>query len=485
MKIPQEVKEVVNQLQKDYDAYLVGGCVRDLILKKKPHDWDVTTNAKPEEIMKVFPRRAFLDNQFGTVTVLTKSQDPSLKEIEITPYRIEGEYKDQRHPESVRFTDRLEEDLSRRDFTINAMALSLQGRQPKFIDPFQGEKDLEKQLIRAVGDPVKRFAEDALRLMRGVRLATTLDFQIEPQTEKAIREKASLLANISQERIRDELMKIINSPRAMAGIEALRKLSLLHYIIPELEEGYQVSQNKHHIYDVYEHSLRALDYAAQQGFSSAVRLAALFHDIGKPRTKQGEGDEATFYNHEVVGAKMTRIIMTRLRFSRKMIEKVVTLVRYHLFYYNVDEVGEASVRRLVRRVGLENMPELIQLRLADRIGSGVPKAKPYKLRHLEYMIEKISQDPITVKNLKVSGKDVMDILKIQPGPKVGQILNILLDRVLNSPQDNQKTTLRKMIQDLGNLPEKDFLETAEKAKQSISQIVETKDILIKERHWVK
>ncbi len=485
MKIPQEVKEIIKQLQKHYEAYLVGGCVRDLILKKKPHDWDVTTNAKPEEIIAVFKNRAFLDNQFGTVTVLTKNEDPSLKEIEITPYRIEGEYKDQRHPSSVAFTTSLQEDLSRRDFTINAMALSFQNKEPVFIDPFQGKKDLQEKLIRAVGDPIQRFTEDALRLMRGVRLATTLDFQIEPQTEKAIQKKASLLANISQERIRDELMKIINSPRAMAGIEKLRKLSLLHYVVPELEEGYQVSQNKHHIYDVYEHSLRSLDYAAQQDFSPEVRLAALFHDIGKPRTKEGEGSEATFYNHEIVGAKITRAIMARLKFPRKTIEKVVTLVRYHLFYYNVDEVGESSVRRLVRRVGFENMPELIQLRMADRIGSGVPKAKPYKLRHLEYMVEKISQDPITVKTLKVSGKEVMAILKIQPGPKVGQILNILLDRVLTLPKDNKKSILQKMIRDLGKLPEKDFVAMAEKAKGSINQITETNDILIKEKHWVK
>ena len=486
MKIPREIKVIVNQLQKHrYDAYLVGGCVRDLILQKKPHDWDVATNAKPKEIMAVFKNHAFLDNQFGTVTVLTKSQDSSLKEVEITPYRLEGPYKDQRHPESVHFTNNLEKDLSRRDFTINAMALKIQGARPIIIDPFQGKKDLEKKLIRAVGNPAQRFSEDALRLMRAVRLATTLDFEIEPQTKKAIQEKASLLANISQERIRDEFVKIINSPRAMAGVEMLRQLSLLHYIIPELEEGYHVSQNKHHIYDVYEHSLRALDYAAQQGFSLAVRLAALFHDIGKPRTKQGEGPEATFYNHEVVGAQMTREIMTRLKFPRKMIEKVVLLVRYHLFYYNVGEVGETSVRRLVRRVGLENMPELIQLRMADRIGSGVPKAKPYKLRHLEYMVERISQDPISVKNLKVSGNDVMKILNIPPGPKVGQILNILLDRVLTSPQKNKKILLQKTIMALGKLPEKDFLREAEKAKKSISQIVETNDILIKEKHWVK
>ncbi len=486
MQIPQEIKSVVNQLKKHhFEVYLVGGCVRDLVLDKKPHDWDVTTNAQPKQMMDIFKDRAFLDNQFGTVTVLTKSREKSLKEVEITPYRIEGVYKDQRHPESVTFTDDLKKDLSRRDFTINAMALDIQEDQVALIDLFQGENDLRKKLIRAVGEAPQRFAEDALRLMRAVRLATTLDFQIEKKTQAAIKKNASLLAKISQERIRDELMKIIASPQAAQGIETLRQLSLLHYIVPELEEGYHVSQNKHHIYDVYEHVLRSLDYAVQQKFSLPVRLAALFHDIGKPRTKQGRGSEATFYNHEIVGAEMTRKITTRLKFSRKEAEKVIKLVRYHLFYYNVGEVGESSVRRLVRKVGREDMEELIQLRMADRIGSGVPKAKPYKLRHLEYMVEKVSQDPISVNKLQVSGHDIMKILQIQPGPKVGQVSAILLDRMLDNPQDNQPELLKEMIKKLGKLSDKKLEKESQQAKNNVNQIKETEDILIKEKHWVK
>jgi tRNA nucleotidyltransferase (CCA-adding enzyme) len=486
MKIPLIVKKTVQQLQaQSYEAYLVGGCVRDLLLGKEPHDWDIATNAQPKEIMAVFPKKAFLDNQFGTVTVRTSSSKPSLKEIEITPYRLEGPYKDQRHPDSVNFETDLKGDLSRRDFTINALALDIQKRKPLLIDLFEGEKDLERGIIRAVGDPAKRLAEDGLRLMRAVRLATTLNFKLEEKTQKALQEKAPLLANISPERIRDEFMKIINSSRASQGIEMLRQFSLLHYIIPELEEGYQVSQNKHHIYDVYEHLLRSLDYAVQKNFSPAVRLAALFHDVGKPRTKEGEGPDSTFYNHEVVGAKMTRKIMTRLKFPRREVEKVVLLVRYHLFYYNVGEVGESSVRRLVRKVGLENMKELLELRMADRIGSGVPKAKPYKLRHLAYMVDKVSKDPISVEKLKISGYDVMKILQIKPGPKVGQILNILLDQVLDDPKKNKPEILKKMAEELETLSSTELEKKSQQAKEKINQIQESENILMKEKHWVK
>jgi len=266
------------------------------------------------------------------------------------------------------------------------------------------------------------------------------------------------------------------SENASEGIELLRKLGLLKYIIPELEEGYGVSQNKHHIYECYEHSLRSLDYAAKQSFNKYVRLAALFHDIAKPRVKEGEGPEATFYGHEIVGAKVTAQILSRLRFSKKDIEKVVKLVRYHLFYYNVGEVSESSVRRLVCKVGPENMAELLQLRIADRIGSGVPKAEPYKLRHLKYVIERVSRDPISVKMLLVSGNDIMKILKIKPGPKVGQILDILLSYVLTDPSKNKKEFLEKETEKLGKLSEKELNKLAQEARKEREKI-ETKKSL--------
>jgi putative nucleotidyltransferase with HDIG domain len=274
------------------------------------------------------------------------------------------------------------------------------------------------------------------------------------------------------------------SERAAEGIEKMRQLGLLKYIIPELAEGYKVTQNKHHIYDCYQHYLRSLDYAAKKGFNMYVRLAALFHDIGKPRTKKGEGPDATFYGHEIVGAKMTAQILNRLRFSKKDIEKIVKLVRYHLFYYNPGEVGESSVRRLLRKVGPENIEELLQVRMADRIGSGVPKAEPYKLRHLRYMIEKVSRDPISVKMLKVDGNDVMEILKIKPGPKVGQILHILLEEVIDDPKKNEENFLKKEIERLGKLPDEELEKLAKKAKEKIEKIEQKRDEMTKRKYWV-
>jgi poly(A) polymerase/tRNA nucleotidyltransferase (CCA-adding enzyme) len=480
MKIPKEVKLILKKLKdKSYESYIVGGCVRDLLQNKKPEDWDVTTNAKPEEIQKIFPK-SFYENKFLTVTVQTRSKDPKLKEIEITTYRSEAKYTDKRHPDEIGFAKTIEEDLARRDFTINAIALT----EVKIIDPFNGQKDLKNKIIRAVGKPEDRFSEDALRMLRAIRLATVLDFTIEKETEEAIKKNSSQLKMISQERIRDELLKIIISKRAAQGIELLRTLGLLKYIIPEAEEGYGIEQNKHHIYECYEHNLRSLDYAVKANFSKYVRLTAFLHDIGKPRTKQGTGDDSTFYNHEIIGAKMTRQILERLKFSKKDIEKITKLVRYHLFYYNVDEVSESSVRRLVRQVGLDNMEELLQVRMADRIGSGVPKAEPYKLRHLKYIIEKVSRDPVSVKMLKVSGNDVMDTLKIKPGPKVGQVLDVLFGYVLNDPKKNKKEFLKNEIQKIGKLSEKELKTLAEKAKKEREEIEIKQDEMTKKKYWV-
>ncbi len=484
MIIPNEVKTILHKLRENnYKAYIVGGCVRDLLRKVEPEDWDVATNAKPEEIGKIF-LRSFADNKFGTVTVLTGSKDPKLKTIEITPYRIDEKYTDKRHPDKIRWAKTIEEDLARRDFTINAIAMEIQNSKLKIIDPFNGQKDLEAKIIRAVGNPEDRFNEDALRMIRAVRFATTLDFEIEEKTAKAIQKNSPWLQVISKERIRDELMKIIMTEKAASGIELLRQISLLKYIIPELEEGYQITQNKHHIYQCYEHYLRSLDYAAKKNFNKYVRLASFFHDIGKPRTKRGEGPDATFYGHEIVGARMIVQILNRLKFPKKEIEKITKLVRYHLFYYNVDEVSESSVRRLVRQVGPENMEELLQVRMADRTGSGVPKAEPYKLRHLRYLIEKVSRDPISVKMLKVNGQDVMRILNVLPCPKVGQVLDVLLGYVLEEPKKNQKEFLEKEIKKLGKLSEKELISLAQKAKKEREKLEMKRDEMTKKKYWV-
>src|SRR3989344_2330771 len=369
MTLPKEVKEIIKALNgAGFEAYAVGGCVRDFILEREPYDWDITTNAEPEKIQKIFKNSVY-ENQFGTVAVKTESENERLKIIEITTYRVEEKYTDKRHPDIVKFTAKIEDDLSRRDFTVNAIAYD--GK--KFIDPFNGQKDIEKKIIRAVGEPYKRFNEDALRLMRAIRFAVQLNFAIEEETAKAIKKNSNDIAAISKERIRVELIKTIMTTRPSFGFELLRQFGLLRRIMPELEEGWGVGQNKHHIYTVWEHNLLSLDWAANNNYKLENRIASLMHDIGKPQTKKGDGPDSTFYNHEVVGAKMTAKILERLKFPKKFIEKVMLLVRYHLFYYNVEEVTESSVRRLVKNVGPENVNDLLEVRIADRKGSGVPK----------------------------------------------------------------------------------------------------------------
>ena len=483
MQIPVEIKSIIGKLGKnEFEAFVVGGCVRDLLLGKTPEDWDITTSAKPEEIKKIFPK-SFYENKFLTVTVKAKSKDKDLEEVEITTYRLEAKYSDKRHPDEVRFAKTLEEDLARRDFTVNAMAMDGKG---KITDYFGGQEDLEAKIIKTVGKPEERFGEDALRMMRAVRFSVVLGdkWVIEKKTKEAVKKNSAWLKVISKERIREELMKIIMSNRAAEGVELLRDLGLLKYIIPELEEGYKVDQNKHHIYECYEHGLRSLDYAAKNNFNKYVRLAALLHDIGKPRSKRGQGEDATFYGHEVIGARMADQILVRLKFPKKDIEKIVRLVRYHLFYYNVDEVSENSVRRLVRQVGPENMEELLQVRIADRIGSGVPKAEPYKLRHLKYVIERVSRDPISVKMLKVSGNDVMKVLKITPGPKIGEILDVLLGYVLSDPEKNKKDFLEKEIGKLGKLSDRELDSLAKSARKERGEIETKKDEMTKKKYWV-
>ena len=497
MEIPEEIKSIIKKLKKNgFEAYIVGGCVRDFLREVEPEDWDVATDAKPDEIQRIFPKN-FYSNKFFTVTIQTGSENPKLKEIEITTYRSEAKYTDKRHPDEVKFAKTIEEDLARRDFTINAIALEIKNQKDhcshaakiknyEIIDLFGGQEDLEEQIIRAVGNPEERFSEDALRMIRAIRFAVTLsgNWQIEKKTAEAIKKNAHWIKMISKERVRDEFLKIAMAERAAAGIELLRKLGLLKYIIPELEEGYMVTQNKHHIYECYEHYLRSLGYAAKKNFNTYVRLAALFHDIGKPKVKRGEGPDATFYSHEIVGAKETCQILNRLKFPKKDIEKITKLVRYHLFYYNPEEVGANSVRRLVRQVGPENMEELLQVRMADRIGSGVPKAEPYKLRHLRYLAEKVSQDPISVKMLKVNGNDVMKILNVPPCPKVGQVLDVLLGFVLEDPKKNDREFLEGEIKKLGKLSEKELSSLTQKARKEREKLEMKRDEMTKKKYWV-
>lgn len=480
--IPAEVAKAAAELEKaGFSAYLVGGCVRDLILGRDPKDWDITTEAKPEEIQKIFPESVY-ENNFGTVGVKTESEDTKLKIIEITTFRVEGKYSDKRHPDEVRFAKTLEEDLSRRDFTVNALAMSPKG---DIVDPYGGQKDIKEKVIRTVGNPKARFDEDALRLMRAVRFSSELDFEIDFNTRRAIEEKAGLLEAIAKERIRDELVKVLACDRAAAGIILLEEVDLLRYIMPEVREGLGVGQNKHHIYTVFEHNVRALDYAAKKNYSMEVRMAALLHDVAKPKVKKGDGPDSTFYNHDLVGGRMAVQILDNLRFSKEFVEHVAHLVKYHLFYYNVGEVTDAGVRRFLNRVGPEYLDDLIKVREADRIGSGVPKAVPYKLRHLLFMIDKVRRDPISPKMLKVDGKTVMEEAGIPPSAKVGQILAVLLEEVLEDPSRNDKKKLVARVRELNELSEKKLSELASRGREKAEEFESGVEEGLKKRHYVK
>lgn len=416
--------------------------------------------------------------------------------IEITTYRTESVYSDKRHPDEVEFAETLEEDLSRRDFTVNAMALKQLTKEKKelkeflisdeyqIIDLFKGSLDIQNKLIRAVGDPKERFAEDALRMLRAVRFATSLGFEIEEKTKKAIQYKIKNLTFVSIERIRDEFEKIILSEHPGRGVELLIETGLMKFIIPEVLETIGVEQNHHHYYGkyntVYKHLVASLEKCPSKELE--VRLAAFLHDIGKPVVKRGVGEKATFYNHEYVGSKMVKNILERLKFTRKTIDKTTLLVKNHMFYYNVDEVGESGVRRVVKKVGIENIKDLIDVRIGDRLGSGVPKAVPYKLRHFQYMVEKVSKDPISVKQLKINGDILIKELKIEPGPQIGAILEVLLAKVIENPEINKKQQLLILAEKLRN---EDLGDLRRFAKNKIKQENKKEEKETKKKHWVK
>ena len=490
-KIPNYIIKILTDLEKSgFEAYLVGGCVRDFLRGKNPVDWDVTTSAKPEEILKIFPDAKY-ENDFGTVMLPIKylvenysDEMGNLGVVEITTYRIESKYSDKRHPDKVKFAKTLEEDLSRRDFTVNALALEIGKNNFNVVDLFDGQEDLKKKIIRAIGKADDRFNEDALRMMRAVRFSVQLNFTIEKNTFEAIKKNAKNLKFVSQERIRDELIKIILSDRPAEGINLLFETGLLKFIIPEIIEGYDVTQSRHHYHGpyntVYKHLLAALSKCPSKKME--VRLASLLHDIGKPQTKRGHGETATFHSHEYAGARITKKILERLRFSRETIDKVHLLVYNHMFYYNVDEVGESGVRRVVQKVGLENINDLIDVRIADRLGSGVPKAVPYKLRHFKFMVEKVSNDPISVKQLKLNGTDLMVKLKMKPGPKIGAILDILLAMVIDNPKQNTKIKLLELARDLNK---EDTSSLKKQAKKRIEAERQKDERLMKKKYWVE
>jgi poly(A) polymerase/tRNA nucleotidyltransferase (CCA-adding enzyme) len=484
--IPKEVSYVTETLQNaGFEGYLVGGCVRDILRGEKPKDWDITTNAKPEEIQNLF-EKSFYENEYGTVGVVNENiKDETLKVVEVTPFRIEGKYTDGRRPDEVHFSNKIEDDLKRRDFTVNAIAYDISKRQ--LIDLYKGQQDIKDKIIRTVGNPEERFAEDGLRILRAIRLATELSFMINKKTEDAIVKMASMLEKISKERIRDEFTKIIMSSNPKEGLILANKLGVLKYIIPELEEGIGIEQNGDHIYGVWEHNIRAVQHSADRDCPFHVRLSALLHDIAKPRTRRWskEKNDWTFYGHDVVGGRVSREILTRLKFPKDIVSLVSKLVRNHLFFSDVEKITLSAVRRIVRNVGPENVWDLMKVRACDRIGMGRPKETPYRLRKYEAMIEEAMRAPISVKMLKIDGTKIMEVTRETPGPKIGLILHALLEKVLDDPKRNTEKFLTKQSLELIKLPEEELKKLGEKGKEKKEE-KEAKEIgEIRKRHWVK
>lgn len=479
--IPKEVTAVSETLRKaGFESYLVGGCVRDLLIGRKPKDWDITTNAKPDEIQALFPD-SFYENDFGTVGVPCETEDPTLRIIEVTTYRTETGYSDKRRPDSIAFGDSLEEDLARRDFTINAIALN--DSKGHLIDPYKGQKDIENKVLRAVGDPETRFEEDALRVMRAVRLVAELNFAFDEATAAAIQAKASNLSHISKERIRDEFIRILNSDQPMMAIALSQQLGLLEYIAPELTRGIGVEQNQAHSYDVFGHLLRSLQHAADKGWDFDTRLAALFHDVSKPEVRRwsDEKKDWTFHGHEVVGSRATRKALEDLKFPRETIERVSKLVRWHMFFSDPDQITLSAVRRMIVNVGEENISDLLNLRICDRIGTGRPKEQPFRFRKYKAMVDQALRDPISVGMLKTDGTRIMSEFHVQPGPKIGWTLNALLEEVLEKPENNTEEYLDRRTSELLELPEDELRELGDsgKKKREDAEEAEIQKILLK------
>ncbi|MGA3291800.1 MAG: HD domain-containing protein [Candidatus Microgenomates bacterium] len=436
VQLPKSVKDILEKFDKaGYEIYIVGGAVRDIIMGRITNDWDFTTNATPEEILKVVPGGLY-NNQFGTV--FTDNPDDPERPHEITTFRTEEGYEDFRHPTKIVWGKSLEEDLARRDFTINSLALD---KNLKIIDLYKGQEDIKNKLIRAVGDPNERFSEDALRMMRAVRIAAELGFTIENKTFEAIKKNAPLINKIAKERVKDELFKLFASPNPYEGMVLFRNSGLMQEILPEMEKCFGVEQKspgRHHIYDVGNHLLMSLKFCKSP--DPVTRFATLVHDIGKPQTyKKLSTGTITFYNHEMVSTKIAENIADRLRFSNKEKDKFIKLIRWHQF--TVDEhQTDSAIRRILRNVGLENMDDMLALRVADRLGGGARETS-WRLEEFKKRLIEVQKEPFTVRDLKIDGNDVMKELNLKPGPEVGKILNDLFEKVVNKEIENNKEDL--------------------------------------------
>lgn len=427
-------------------AYVVGGSVRDSMLGREPLDWDLTTDARPDRLLAIFPGAVY-ENKFGTVAVREGGD-----QHEVTTFRTDHDYADFRRPHRVEFGDDVELDLARRDFTVNAIAWGAPApggpdgaaagteppartAKPALVDPFEGVADAGARRLRAVGEPGARFREDALRMVRAARLAAVLEFQIDPPTFAAIRDNAALASHVSGERVAAELEKLLDASRPSIGLRLLADSGLLEVVLPELAAQRGVAQNKIEGEDLFDHTLRAVDAAPAD--RPVVRLAALVHDVGKPATI----DEGPFRGHEVVGADMAQAVLDRFHMPRAVIERVVLLVRNHMFTYE-PEWGDSGVRRFIQRVGTDAIDDLFALREADNVGSGMP-VDAHDLGHLRARVEaEIAASVVLDRSrLAIHGDDLIADLGLSAGPRLGRILDKLLDRVIADPKLNDRATL--------------------------------------------
>ena len=493
-QIPEKVSRVTDILKNaNYEAFLVGGCVRDLVMGKSPKDFDVTTNAKPEEIVKLFTEAAMkvvYENTFGTVVVVYEDEalDSALRQIEITPYRCETTYSDHRHPDAVTFAENLSDDLMRRDFTMNALALStsngVDSENDQITDMYNGLGDIAHKVIRTVGDANERFTEDALRMVRAIRFAAQLGFAVSHETLEAIVKNRELLKKVSQERIRDEFVKMINSPSPAIAIGLMKQLGILEIVIPELLEGVGCNQGGAHIYDVFEHLVHACQHAADKNYSFIIKLTALFHDIGKPRTKREGKNKPTFYGHEVVGARMASAILNRLKFPRADADLIVKFVRWHMFFSDTESITLSAVRRMIQNVGKDHIWDLMKVRECDRVGMNKTEA-PYRLRKYFAMIEECLRDPISVSQLAIDGNYLMNTLGVKPGPRMGWMLHALLEEVLEDPTKNTLSYLSERVSEFEKMPDQQLRDLGEAGKQTKELADEEEVNRLHVKHGVK
>jgi len=428
-KIPSIVLDISGKLMKNgYQAFIVGGAIRDSLLGFKVKDWDVATNAMPEKIYDLFPGMTRFHLKHGTVTLVFRG-----KNFEVTAFRgKEG------------FGHSIEEDLAHRDFTFNALAYDIINR--RIIDPFGGKKDMANKVVRAVLNPLERFQEDPLRMMRAIRFSLELEYSIEPETRMAMTSMASAIDTVAQERIRDELLRIVMVKKPSRGLHLMRKTGLLNRILPELVEGYRKRQNNYHRYTIYRHTMEAVDSVEPD---PVLRLSALFHDIAKPRVRAKIKGRWRFLGHAAASAELTKEIMMRLRFSNEWIDRVTSLVAHHMFDYKQD-LSDRTMKRFIKRIGVDNIDNLIKLRKADDLAHGWGRGFEKDINAFEERIYAIlkKSPPLRVSELAVNGRDVMDVLGLQPGPKVGEILKQLLDAVIEKPEHNQKHKLIQILEEI-------------------------------------